>query len=460
MNEKLSLTELQLLIRDSLYTSLPGFFWVFAEIAEAKENYSGHCYLELIEKHPDETNVRARVRGVIWNNRYRLVKSSFENITGERLREGLKILFRAKIEYHEVYGLSLIITDIDPAFTLGEMALKRRQILLKLEEEGVISMNRELGISPAPKRIAVISSKNAAGYNDFIRHLNSNIYGYVFHTALFEAVMQGEETEGSIISALNRISEHTSLFDAVVIIRGGGSQSDLSWFDNYNIAYHITQFPLPVLTGIGHEKDLTVADIVAFHALKTPTAVADYLIEKMVSAENMLEELGNAISSLASEIIDDKKELIGSWRLRLLPVTGMMLTSERKNLSALTVKMTVSGRKLLNGCMITLSEYVKGLRTIPGAFLKRNQANLSGSAEIMKITSRNALTAVSHTLGNQQNKLSVLDPLNVLKRGYTITVKDGEIVKSVEMVNNGDKVTTIFRDGSVTSRIEERKIKQ
>lgn len=460
MNEKLSLTELQLLIRDSLYTSLPGFFWVFAEIAEAKENFSGHCYLELIEKHPDETNVRARVRAVIWNNRYRLVKSSFESITGERLREGLKILFRAKIEYHEVYGLSLIITDIDPAFTVGEMALRRRQILLKLEEDGVISMNRELELSPAPKRIAVISSKNAAGYNDFIKHLNSNIYGYVFHTALFDAVMQGQETEESIISALNRISEYAGLFDAVAIIRGGGSQSDLSWFDNYNIAYHITQFPLPVLTGIGHEKDLTVTDIVAFHALKTPTAVADYLIERMVSAESILEELGNEISSLASEIIDDKKELIGSWRLRLLPVAGMMLSSERKRLSALTVKMTLSGRKLLNGFMITQSDYMKGLRTNTGVFLKRNQADLSGSAEIIKINSRNVLMKAVQTLEYQHNKLSVLDPLNVLKRGFTLTVKDGEIIKSVEMVNTGDKVTTIFRDGSVTSRVEDRKIKQ
>jgi len=460
MNEKLSLTELQLLIRDSLYTSLPGFFWVFAEIAEAKENFSGHCYLELIEKHPDETNVSARVRAVIWNNRYRLVKSSFESITGERLREGLKILFRAKIEYHEVYGLSLIITDIDPAFTVGEMALRRRQILLKLEEDGVISMNRELELSPAPKRIAVISSKNAAGYNDFIKHLNSNIYGYVFHTALFDAVMQGQETEESIISALNRISEYAGLFDAVAIIRGGGSQSDLSWFDNYNIAYHITQFPLPVLTGIGHEKDLTVTDIVAFHALKTPTAVADYLIERMVSAESILEELGNEISSLASEIIDDKKELIGSWRLRLLPVAGMMLSSERKRLSALTVKMTLSGRKLLNGFMITLSDYMKGLRTNTGVFLKRNQADLSGSAEIIKINSRNVLMKAVQTLEYQHNKLSVLDPLNVLKRGFTLTVKDGEIIKSVEMVNTGDKVTTIFRDGSVTSRVEDRKIKQ
>jgi len=459
MNEKLSLTELQLLIRDSLYTSLPGFFWVFAEIAEAKENYAGHCYLELVEKHPDEKNVRARVRGIIWNNRYRLIKSTFESITGEKLREGLKILFRAKIEYHEVYGLSLVITDIDPSFTLGEMAIRKRQILLRLEEEGVISMNRELELDPAPKKIAVISSKNAAGYADFIKHLNSNVYGYVFHTALFDAVMQGEETEESIISALNRISEHAGLFNAVVIIRGGGSQSDLSWFDNYNIAYHITQFPIPVLTGIGHEKDLTVTDIVAYHALKTPTAVADFFIERMLSAENMLAELGNSFSTLVTEIINSYKELISSWKIKLLPVSGLMLTSERKKMEALGVRLNLSGRQLLNRYHKTLSGYLNVLQIKPAASLKRNHTSLYGLAGMIRITSKNSLMSAEKTIENYRNKLEILDPANVLKRGYTITMKEGKIIKSAAMVRYGDELVTIFRDGSATSRTESSKSK-
>ena len=181
MNEKLTLTELQLIIRDSLYIALPEMYWVIAEISEIKENYAGHCYLELIEKHPDEKNVRARVKAIIWSTRYRFLKSFFENITGESLREGLKILVKTKVEYHEIYGLSLVISDIDPAFTIGDMAMKRQMVIKRLEQDGVFSMNKELEFPVVPQRIAIISSKNAAGYSDFIQQLTENSFGYVFH---------------------------------------------------------------------------------------------------------------------------------------------------------------------------------------------------------------------------------------------------------------------------------------
>src|ERR1035437_5750715 len=220
MTEKVSLTELQLIIRDSLYLALPDVYWVMAEISELKENNAGHCYLELIEKHPDEKNVTARVKAIIWNKRYRFLKAFFENITGESLREGLKILIKTKVEYHELYGLSLIISDIDPAFTIGEMALKRQLVIKKLEQEGVFSMNKELIFPAVPQRIAVISSKNAAGYMDFINHLKNNSFGYIFYTALIETSLQGTETEQDIISALDRIALYSYLFDLVVIIRG------------------------------------------------------------------------------------------------------------------------------------------------------------------------------------------------------------------------------------------------
>ena len=272
MDGKLTLTELQLIIKDSLYMALPDMYWVIAEISEIRENYNGHCYMELVEKHPDEISIRSRVKAVIWSSRYRFIKSFFENSTRESLREGIKILVRAKIDYHEIYGLSLVINDIDPAFTIGEMALKRQMILKKLEEEGVLTMNKELDFPLVPQRIAIISSSNAAGYTDFMKHLTGNSFGYVFYTALFETPMQGSETEAGVIRALEKIAGHPEKFDLAVIIRGGGSQTDLSWFDNYNIAFYITQFPLPVITGIGHEKDLSVADIVAYRSLKTPTA--------------------------------------------------------------------------------------------------------------------------------------------------------------------------------------------
>ncbi len=198
MNEKLSLTELQQIIRDSLYLALPDFYWVTAEISEIKENYAGHCYLELIEKQPDEKNVKSRVRAVIWSNRYRFLSSFFQDASGESLKEGMKILVRIKVEYHELYGLSLVISDIDPSYTIGEMALKRQMIIRRLEEEGVISMNKDLEFPLLPQRIAIISSGNAAGYRDFISHLKENSYRYIYYTALFETVMQGTETEHSV----------------------------------------------------------------------------------------------------------------------------------------------------------------------------------------------------------------------------------------------------------------------
>ena len=224
MAERLTLTELQLTIRDSLYMAFPEMHWVTAEISEMTENYAGHCYLELVEK--QEENIRSRARAIIWSSRYRLLKSFFENAAGQQLRAGLQVLVKVKIEYHEIYGLSLVINDIDPAFTVGDMALKRQAIISQLQEDGVFTMNRELDFPLFPRRIAVISSRNAAGYTDFINHIRNNGYGYVFYTALFESAMQGQETEKSIINALDRIAERISLFDLVVIIRGFHSLAD------------------------------------------------------------------------------------------------------------------------------------------------------------------------------------------------------------------------------------------
>jgi len=453
MNEKLSLTELQQVIRDSLYAALPGFYWVFAEISEAKENYAGHCYLELIEKHPDEINIRARVRAVIWNTRYRFLKSFFESTTGETLRPGIKILVRVKIEYHEVYGLSLVINDIDPAFTLGDMAIKRQQILRRLEEEGVITMNKELELTIAPQRIAVISSKTAAGYQDFVRHLKENIYGYGFSITLFEAVMQGAETEQSVISALDRISEQYEKFDVAVIIRGGGAQSDLSWFDNYNIAYHITQFPLPVITGIGHEKDISVTDIVAYHALKTPTAVADYLIEKMVSAENLLMQLADEISEAVNEIIDSKKERLTSFMTRIIPVSNRLITSVRKDLSVKLVDLVTNVRNRLGREEIFLADVKKKIESASRNYTSSRERDLSRAGELIRINTINLLKSIEARIKSMSESLNILSPDNVLKRGYTITVLNGIIVSSVDKIKPEDEIDTFFHDGKIKSRV-------
>ncbi|MBN1107709.1 MAG: exodeoxyribonuclease VII large subunit [Bacteroidales bacterium] len=409
MNKKLSLSELQQIIRDSLYLSLPDHYWVIAEISEIKENYAGHCYLELIEKQADEKSIRARVKGVIWSNRYRFLKTLFTDATGEPLREGMKILIRAKVEYHEIYGLSLLIQNLDPSYTAGEMAVKKKLVIRKLEEEGVFNMNRELGLPLLPQRIAVISSEGAAGYRDFINHIKGNSYRYRFVTELFEAVMQGSETEKSVISALDRIAENAHLFDAVAIIRGGGSQSDLSWFDNYDIAFHVTQFPLPVITGIGHDKDMSVTDMVAFRALKTPTAVADFFIESVAGAEDHLNGLAASISEITRTAIDDNRNMLESLKIKLATSAGMITTEKKYRL----------GR------------------------LEDNLAKISG----------NTIDKVGLRLKEMNNRLAILDPVNVLKRGYSITTVKGRVLKQAAEATEGDILITRLHEGKIESSV-------
>ena len=456
MTEKLSLTELQFIIRDSLYLALPDMYWVIAEISEIKENSAGHCYLELIEKHPEEKNVRARVKAIIWSKRYRFLKSFFENITGESLKEGLKILVKIKVEYHEVYGLSLVITDIDPSFTIGEMALKRQMIINRLEKEGIFLMNKEIDFPVVPQRIAIISSRNAAGYSDFINQLTGNSYGYVYYTALIEAVMQGTETEQSVISALDKIADYPGLFDLVVIIRGGGSQTDLSWFDSYNIAYHVTQFPLPVLTGIGHDKDMSVTDMVASKSLKTPTAVADFLIDCVAGAENHIIEMSSEIIDAVRKIVEKNRIRIEEFRIKISPLSRIMISGIKANLTVKVIQIINIGKEYIIRSGLTpanlrsrLISAVKSYSSVKETVLERKTQNL------INFTS-NALIRNNIRLDGLDNTLTILTPDNVLSRGYTITSLNGRILKSSDQVNADDIIDTQFSDGAVSSRVVEK----
>jgi len=453
MNEKLTLTELQLIIKDSLYMALPDMYWVIAEISEIRENYNGHCYLELVEKHPDEISIRSRVKAVIWSSRYRFIKSFFENSTRESLREGIKILVRAKIDYHEIYGLSLVINDIDPAFTIGEMALKRQMILKKLEEEGVLAMNKELDFPLVPQRIAIISSSNAAGYDDFMKHLTGNSFGYVFYTALIETPMQGNETEAGVIRALEKIAGHLEKFDLAVIIRGGGSQTDLSWFDNYNIAYYITQFPLPVITGIGHEKDLSVADIVAYRSLKTPTAVADFLIECMNNAEISLIEMIKKIIEKSRLIIEESKIHIDSSRLKLIPVARMMISEFKEELSGILIDMIRTGKEYIMRAGLLPVNHKSRLISGARSNLSARVTLITGKKQSLINHSKNCLNNMNNKIGRFDSSLKILDPENVLMRGYTITSLNGKIIKKSVLLKKDDMIDTRFSDGSVSSKV-------
>ena len=292
----ITLSELQRRVRQALEERFALPLWVSAEIAEVKVNYSGHCYLELVEKGEGDGVPKAQARAVIWRSQYARIAAYFEAETGQRLAAGMRILAKATVNYHELYGFSLQLLDVDPAYTLGDMERQRQMTIAQLQKEGVWDMNREAPMPVVVQRVAVVSSANAAGYQDFRKELAKSPYR--FEVTLFDAFMQGAAAEESIVTALCAVAERMDEFDAVVLIRGGGSASDLNCFNAYRLCAHVAQFPLPVVTGIGHDKDTSVADLVAHTALKTPTAVAAWLVERMAQADGYLAwaglQLGNA----------------------------------------------------------------------------------------------------------------------------------------------------------------------
>jgi exodeoxyribonuclease VII large subunit len=293
--EFLTLSQLNTLISEELKNAFPETYWIVAETSDVRYNNNGHCYLEFIEKKESTATIIAKARGYIWSSTFQLLKPYFEQQTGQSFISGLKVLVKVSVDFHPLYGYGLNICDIDPAYTLGDMQRVRQQILNQLKKEGVLTLNKELKMPLIPQRLAIISSPTAAGYEDFINHLMNNKQGFVFYPHLFPAVMQGEQTEKSIISALDAIYKNQDLFDVVIIIRGGGATSDLASFDTYALAANCAQFPLPIITGIGHERDDTILDLIANHRAKTPTAVADFLIERL---DEVLSELSEWIHYL------------------------------------------------------------------------------------------------------------------------------------------------------------------
>lgn len=299
--QHITLSELQRHIKQALEGALPLPVWVVAEVSELKVNYSGHCYLELVEKSEPARGgtpiPRAQARAVIWRQQYAMLSAYFEAETGSRLAAGMKILAKVLVSYHELYGLSLQITDLDASYTLGEVERQKQMTIAQLRADGVWDMNREQELPLLTQRVAIVSSAAAAGYRDFCNELQQG--GYAFRTTLFDAVVQGQAAEESICAALAAVAERQEEFDVVVIIRGGGSASDLSCFNSYRLCSYVAQFPLPVVTGIGHDKDTSVADMVAHTPLKTPTAVAAWLTERMARLEGWLADAAMHLSELA-----------------------------------------------------------------------------------------------------------------------------------------------------------------
>jgi exodeoxyribonuclease VII large subunit len=477
MEQKLTLFELSQQIKNSLNDSFRGAVWVVAEISEMKENRSGHCYLELVEK--KDENIVARARATIWSYTYRMLKPYFETSTGQLFSEGLKILVQVAVEYHPAYGLSLNIKDIDPAYTVGDMALQRKEIIDRLQREGVFGMNKELELPLVPQKIAIISSKTAAGYQDFMNQLETNPLGVRFYTHLFEAYMQGAGAVPSIISALERIFEYEDFFDAVAIIRGGGATADLSCFDNYELAFNVTQFPLPVITGIGHEKDETIADMVAHTRMKTPTAVAEFFINGTEIFFDRLVNLEEEVVSLARDHVETKnhelEDLAGDFQhltSRFIDKKNNQLTATGNKLQQGVNRFAFNKKYELNNMKHDLSSAVSAWNIEKQNSLERRQRNLKRlTAEIvykemtkferlqssLKSGFLHLLSKEKERLHFSENAVRLLDPEKVLNRGYTLTMKNGKIVKSVKQLAVNDEMETRFADGSVKSKITKTK---
>ena len=432
--QALSLVELNQRIRMTLEQAFPDTYWVRAEMSDVRENgASGHCYLEFIEKDPRSGQLLAKVRGAIWAKTFRLLKPYFEMETGQRFVSGLKVLVRVTVDFHELYGLSLTVVDIDPAYTLGDMARKRLEIIRQLQEEGVFELNKELPLPLLPRRIALISSPTAAGYEDFVNQLTQNRAGYPFYVKLFPALMQGERTEESVIAALDRIYAHQELFDVVALLRGGGATSDLNSFDSYLLAANCAQFPLPILTGIGHERDDTVVDLVAHTRLKTPTAVAEFLIARMDQAAQTVEELQQTMTQSASVRLLQEKQRLQSYATRFPALVGQRMERNRTLLHQLGAK----------------------LPTMAQGFVERKRAMVDRLVMQLRNATTTHLTEKQRFLQLQEQFVRMASPDYILRRGYSLTLREGKIIKRAEELHVGEELTTRFMDGEVKSIIKE-----
>ncbi|HAF29200.1 MAG TPA: exodeoxyribonuclease VII large subunit [Bacteroidales bacterium] len=456
MVQKISLLELNKRIQEKININFPDSLWIIAEISELKVNRNGHCYLELIEKDIVTDNIIAKSRATIWAFTFRMLRPYFENTTGHELQQGIKILVKANIEFHELYGLSLNITDIDPNYTLGDLAQKKAEVLKKLEEEGVLNMNKEVSFPLVPQRIAIISSETAAGYQDFINQLQNNSFNFKFYTKLFPATMQGLKTEESIVNALEKIYSYEDFFDIVVIIRGGGSQADLNSFNTYLLAANIAQFPLPVLTGIGHEKDESIVDIVAHKKLKTPTAVAEYIIEKTSEFENNLFLLRDDILDFATVFIQNEKTKLVQKSAVLIPTIKNKIGKNYYHLNFIFEKFRNVATQIGNNKANDLFRLSNSVDKITRKTIYSQLENINSFKDKIKHQSKRYTQKQNLIIENLSNRTVLLNPENILKRGYSITYFNGEKLKDLTKINENDEIITKLFSGKIRSTVREK----
>ncbi|MEO9967048.1 MAG: exodeoxyribonuclease VII large subunit [Reichenbachiella sp.] len=405
-----SLHEFNLLVKEVLNTHLERSYWVVAEVSQINLHSNGHCYLELVEK--DNNFIKAKARGTIWANTFREIHPWFVSQTGTELKQGMKILFNASFEFHEVYGVSLNIRDLDVNFTIGERERKKQETIQRLEAEGILQMNQELALPTVIQTLAIISSATAAGYEDFINQFENNSYGYQATLDLYPSAMQGDAAPQSMIDALHKIYESDVEYDAVVVIRGGGSKMDLDCFDDYELCAHLAQFPIPVITGIGHERDQSIADLVANTYLKTPTSVAEFLILSMLEFESSLNSVYESITLLAREFIHDQLESV----------------------TALSFGYQMNARQIIQRHSLLLEQNIHLINNRPAGILKQNQIELESKTKLIE----------------------AYNPASLLKKGYTITRVNGKVLKG-QKIAIGDELETETTQQKIKSTIKEIK---
>ena len=405
-----NLRQLNLLVRAAIEDALPTEYWVEAELSECRE-HSGHCYMELIEKDECNNTPIARASAKCWRQTWQVVRPCFERTTGQPLRAGLKVLLKVYAQFHEAYGFSWIVSDIDPTFTLGDMARRRQEIIRQLKEEGVFDLQRELRIPLFAQRIAVISAPSAAGYGDFCRQLEENSYGFRFSVRLFPAVMQGEQVEQSVIAALDAIYSSQGGFDCVVIIRGGGAAADLSGFDTLALAENVAQFPLPIITGIGHDRDESILDMVSHTRVKTPTAAAAFLIDNLRAILDRITQAETFISRYVNERIRSQQQRIDQLATLIPALAQRTLSDQRHRIEQLESRLPIA--------------------------IERR------------------LTEQKHRLERIALQLQGFDPQILLSRGYSITLHQGKAVRDPRQLKDGDEIETRVEKGTFRSTVTQ-----
>lgn len=429
--------------------------WVIAELSDVSER-GGHCYMELVEK--DDRGVTiARLRGTIWANNFAYkIKPKFEQITGQKFKSGLKVMLFGSASFHEQYGLSFNITDVDPSFTIGDMERIRREIIETLTREGVVNCNRMLQMPRVPQRIAIISAKGAAGYGDFMNQLQSNPVGFKFYTHLFEATMQGETTSNSVIKALNDIEMTIDLWDCVVIIRGGGATSDLNGFDNLELARRVATFALPVVVGIGHERDRTVLDDIANVRVKTPTAAAEWLI---MCAQQTLDQaltLANQVARYVKDRTSGASKQLSHIEGTIPIIAKQQIIKSKSNLAAIASALPYMTKNKILSANRTIDALARDVQHSAIGKISAAQTYLKTMSDALANAAPKAIANQDKRLKALENIVEALSPQKTLRRGFSLTKVNGKTVKSIDQLADNDVITTYLADGEITSVVNKK----